>query len=99
MSQRDPAANAATASPLHPHEPEIPVTLDDEGRCRVCGLLVQLDEVVAALGQAVEALDIATDALAAGDKLPERAILTAKLRDATRELLRNVGAAVARGAW
>lgn len=31
-------------SEKHPHEPEIPPALDDEGRCLVCGLLVQLDE-------------------------------------------------------
>lgn len=27
-------------SPLHPHEPEVPPTLDDEGRCLVCRAMV-----------------------------------------------------------
>ena len=30
-------------SPLHPHEPEIPPTLDAEGRCRVCLLTARLE--------------------------------------------------------
>jgi hypothetical protein len=56
----------------------------------------QYERVVAALDQAVETLDLATAALSAG-KLPERAILTAKLLDATRELRASVGAAIAGG--
>jgi len=31
------------ASSKHPHEPEIPPALDSEGRCLVCGLLVDRD--------------------------------------------------------
>lgn len=27
-------------NPLHPHEPEVPPTFDDEGRCLVCRALV-----------------------------------------------------------
>ena len=34
-------------SPKHPHEPEIPPTLDSEGRCLVCGLLCQIDKITA----------------------------------------------------
>lgn len=31
---------SAAYSNQHPHEPEIPPVLDEEGRCRVCQLLV-----------------------------------------------------------
>lgn len=56
------------------------------------------ERIIACLGQAVEALDLATHALAAGDKLPQRAVLTAKLATATRELREAVGEAVRGGA-
>ena len=36
-------------SPLHSHEPTIPRTLDPEGRCWVCGLLVRIEELEAGL--------------------------------------------------
>lgn len=35
---------SAFSSDKHPHEPEIPPALDEEGRCLVCGLAVQLGE-------------------------------------------------------
>jgi hypothetical protein len=50
--------------------------------------------LVALLGQAVDALDLATDALAVGAKMPERAVLTAKLRAATKDLRVAVGDAI-----
>jgi hypothetical protein len=56
----------------------------------------QYERVVAALDQAVEALDIATAALAE-DKLPQRAVLTDKLATATRDLRASVGAAIEGG--
>jgi hypothetical protein len=34
----------AEASPLHPHEPDIPPTLDAEGRCLVCRALVEAEK-------------------------------------------------------
>ena len=34
--------NTNKYSTKHPHEPEIPATYDDEGRCLICGLLVQI---------------------------------------------------------
>lgn len=37
-------SQSASASPLHPHEPSIPPSLDGEGRCLVCGLLVERDK-------------------------------------------------------
>lgn len=43
------AENPNQYSTKHPHEPEIPPALDKEGRCRVCGLLVRIDEAVALL--------------------------------------------------
>lgn len=37
----DPADRTeAGFSPLHPHEPDVPPTLDDEGRCLVCRHMV-----------------------------------------------------------
>ncbi len=36
------SSTEATFDPRHPHEPEIPPTLDAEGRCLVCGLSVRL---------------------------------------------------------
>jgi hypothetical protein len=30
--------------PRHPHEPQIPPVLDEDGRCLVCLLLVAVDE-------------------------------------------------------
>ena len=43
------AENPDQYSTKHPHEPEILPALDEEGRCRVCGLLVRLDDAVALL--------------------------------------------------
>lgn len=43
---------SATYSEQHPHEPEIPPALDPEGRCRVCGLLVERAELAQQLEQA-----------------------------------------------
>lgn len=54
----------------------------------------QYEKVVAALDQAVEALDIATAALQAEGKLPDRAILSMKLLHATRELRGSVADAI-----
>lgn len=34
-----------TYSMKHPHEPQIPPALDAEGRCLVCGLLVERDRL------------------------------------------------------
>jgi len=37
-------SNPNAFSPIHPHEPTIPPTFDDEGRCLICVLLVERDE-------------------------------------------------------
>ena len=37
--------NTNEYSTKHPHEPEIPATYDDEGRCLICGLLVQVAQL------------------------------------------------------
>lgn len=37
------------SSDKHPHEPEIPPVLDDEGRCRICGLLLAGDVLYGAV--------------------------------------------------
>ena len=58
-------------SVTHPHEPEIPPALDSEGRCRVCGLMVQRDEAEARIRD-LEAQVKAADRLReAGWKLVE----------------------------
>lgn len=36
-------SDVATFDPRHSHEPEIPPVLDDEGRCLICGLLVEIE--------------------------------------------------------
>lgn len=54
----------------------------------------QYERVVACLGKAVDALSLATDALAAGDEMPQRAVLTNKLAGATHELRVAVGEAI-----
>ena len=48
-----------TYSTEHPHEPEIPPAFDPEGRCLVCGLMVEID----ALRARVAALEEAGDGL------------------------------------
>jgi hypothetical protein len=53
-------------NPRHPHEPAIPPAFDDEGRCLVCDLLVQIKELRAnnarhALEQATAALELADE--------------------------------------
>lgn len=53
-----------------------------------------LERMVALLDQAVAALDIATAAIEAGSKMPDRAVLTAKLATATKELRVAVGEAI-----
>lgn len=37
----EPQDGGDFASPRHPHEPDIPRALDDEGRCRVCRVMVE----------------------------------------------------------
>ena len=44
----EPAENQA--SPLHPHEPEIAQSIDEEGRCRVCHIMAERDELAKNLG-------------------------------------------------
>ena len=39
--------NTNEYSTKHPHEPEIPATYDDEGRCLICVLLVQVAQLEA----------------------------------------------------
>ena len=41
-------------SPLHSHEPTIPRTLDPEGRCLVCVLLVRIEELETVLREIAE---------------------------------------------
>lgn len=54
----------AWSSARHPHEPEIPPSIDSDGRCRVCRLLVEndtlrtgLDRLVALYGHYAELLN------------------------------------------
>lgn len=57
------------ASGTHPHEPDLPVVWDDEGRCRVCVLLVQLQTAESVRDEAkVIALDFYRVVL--GNSLP-----------------------------
>jgi hypothetical protein len=35
----------AEVSPLHPHEPSIPPTLDSEGRCLICAMQVRAEKM------------------------------------------------------
>jgi hypothetical protein len=44
-AQRLAQQGTNTYSPTHPHEPAIPPALDSEGRCLVCRLLVERDEL------------------------------------------------------
>jgi hypothetical protein len=54
----DPTTEArATYSTEHPHEPEIPPTLDVDGRCLVCHILLERDDALAALEQAERELE------------------------------------------
>jgi hypothetical protein len=41
-----------TCSAKHPHEPQIPPTLDDEGRCLICVLTYELAETKRLLAEA-----------------------------------------------
>ena len=46
----EPTTAENQASPLHPHEPEIAPSIDEEGRCRVCHIMVERDELAEKLG-------------------------------------------------
>jgi hypothetical protein len=46
----------AQVSTLHPHEPAIPPALDDEGRCLVCRLTMELNDAEAERDRYHEAL-------------------------------------------
>ena len=64
--------NTNEYSTKHPHEPEIPATYDDEGRCLICVLLVQvaqLEEENGALRKLAHDYITAYEELAFGDAL------------------------------
>jgi hypothetical protein len=64
---------------------------------RLIRITTEVDSpVVAALEQAVETLDIATEVIAES-RLPKRAVLSDKLLTATRELREKVAAAIEGG--
>lgn len=55
--QGDPREEAVNqVATRHPHEPEIPPALDGEGRCFVCRLMTQVDELEITASEVAEEL-------------------------------------------
>jgi hypothetical protein len=52
-----PSPSAPAYSARHPHEPAIPLVLDDEGRCLVCHLMVERDAARADAADAAVIID------------------------------------------